>query len=120
VWHGSIQMSDVQRALGGVRRLTRRAWSEEAAQHDSVKTWLSTLTANDTDVAMIFSLREPLYQQIVRFGFDDRRAEWPNLFIEQTPVRDHNFRAAWGQALISDRIDAAIRRQLAFGSGSDG
>jgi pimeloyl-ACP methyl ester carboxylesterase len=120
VWHGSIHVSDLQRAFGGVRRLAQPAGSAEAAQHGPVQTWLPTLTANGTDVAMIFSMHEPLYEQIVRFGYDDRRADWPNLFIERMPVRDHEIRAPWAQALISDRIDAAIRRQLAFATGPDG
>lgn len=120
VLQGWIRMSDFRRIVRAFRASARRGGSEEVAQHHSVQTWLSTLTAHGTDVAMIFSMQEPLYEQILRFGYNDRPVEWPNLFIEQTPVRDHNLRAPWVQALISDRIDAAIRRQLAFGPAPDG
>jgi hypothetical protein len=120
VWQGWLGMSDLRRTVRAFRPSARRAGSEEAAQHQSVQTWLSTLAANGTDVAMIFSMDEPLYDQILRFGYNERLAEWPNLFIEQVPVRDHNVRSPWAQAEISERIDAAIRRQLALKSPEPG
>ena len=119
VRQGWIGRSDLRRALHAFRPSGRRAGSEEAAQHPLIQGWLSTLTANGTDVAMIFSTQEALYEQIVRFGYHDRPELWPNLFIDRTTVRDHHIRAPWAQALVSDRIDAAIRRQLALEVGPD-
>ena len=116
VWQGWIGMSELRRAIRAFKPSARRAGSEEAAQHQSVQTWLSALTAYGTEVAMIFSIEEPLHEQILRFGYNDRPVQWPNLSIEQAPTRDHNIRALGAQALISERIDAAIRRQLALES----
>jgi pimeloyl-ACP methyl ester carboxylesterase len=117
VWQGRIGRSELRRTIRAFRPAARRAGSEEAAQHQSVQTWLSALTAHGTDVVMIFSVKEPLYEQILRFGYNDRAAEWPNLVIEQAPIGDHNIRALGAQALVSDRVDASIRRQLALQSG---
>ena len=114
VWQGWIGKAELRRAIRAFEPSVRRAGSEEAAQHQAVETWLSALTANGTDVAMIFSIDEPLHEQILRFGYQDRQVDWPNLSIEQAPTKDHNIRALGAQALIADRIDAAIRRQLAL------
>ncbi len=119
VWQGWIGMTELRRAVRAFKPSARRAGSEEAAQHESVQAWLSALAAHGTDVAMIFSIDEPLREQIHRFGYDERQAEWPNLSIEQAPTKDHNIRALSAQALISDRIDAALRRQLALESEVD-
>jgi pimeloyl-ACP methyl ester carboxylesterase len=112
VLQGWIGMADLRQSLRAFRPSVRRAGSEEQAQQPLIERWLKTLSAHGTDVTLIFSLDEPLYRQIVRFGFLDRLPQWPGVFVEETPIKDHNIRAPWVQALISDRVDAALRRQL--------
>ena len=106
--------ADVRRALRAFRpSLAWRFGSAELAQGGLIRHSLDTLRDRGTDVLMLFSQDEPLYDQFRRVGVLEQLAEWPNVALLQLPSRDHNVRALWLQAMVHEQLDAALDRLLA-------
>lgn len=86
----------------------------ERGQRAQLETALDRLRDQGTEVALLLSRGEGLYDQLARHDVLTRgRARWPNLTVEQLPTRDHMVRALWVQRLVHERLDNALQRTLA-------
>ncbi len=108
-----VSRDQVARALRSLRSsLKPGGRSAELSQASLIDDALDTLRDNRTQVLMLLSTGEPLYEQLDSLGKLARLGQWPNLRVEQIPTRDHDLRALWIQRLVETRLDAALEDLL--------
>ncbi|MEA2145001.1 MAG: hypothetical protein QOG59_588, partial [Solirubrobacteraceae bacterium] len=82
-------------------------------QRSEIEAALDRLRDQGTDVVVLLSRSEGLYEQLQREGVMTRgAARWPNLSVEQLPTRDHMLRALWVQRLVHESLDRGLQRVL--------
>ena len=111
---GGVSYDQVRRALRGIRGGMRsgRHGSVEAAQASEVGLALDKLRDQHTQVLLLLSRGEPLYDQFEREGRLARLDQWPNVSLERIPSSDHMSRAIWLQRLVHERLDRGLDRVL--------
>jgi hypothetical protein len=74
---------------------------------------LVRLRESATAVTILFTTREPLDEELARYGQLERMADWPSFALSRVAVRDHTMRPTWAQQqaltilteAMSDRFD---------------
>jgi alpha-beta hydrolase superfamily lysophospholipase len=84
----------------------------ERSQRDEIERALDQLRDQGTQVLLLLSYGEPLYDQLVRSGQIDALQRWPNLALDRIPSRDHMFRALWLQERMHESVDRGLDRVL--------
>ena len=92
----------------GLRALlsSRRRSSADGSETDRV---LGALRDSGRRVLILFSEREPLFDELVRSGWRARLERSPAISFEHIAVNDHTLRPGWAQ----DQAQAALDRFLA-------
>jgi pimeloyl-ACP methyl ester carboxylesterase len=114
VARGRVSPDQVRRALRGIRTGVRSGHhgSTEAAQEREVGLALDRLRDQDTEVLLLLSRGEGLYDQFERERRIARLDQWPNLRVERIPSSDHMSRAIWLQRYVHERLDLGLDRVL--------
>jgi dienelactone hydrolase len=87
---------------------------------DRVGLALDRLSATRTHLLLLFSEREPLYEELMDSGVLSRLEQWPNITIELVIGHDHTLRPLISQRQAHEALDRALARDLAVTStGSD-
>jgi alpha-beta hydrolase superfamily lysophospholipase len=113
--HGQVSADHLKTALGSIRpsRIRRGARHPvENAQRAEIERGLGRLRDRGTELLLLLSEGELLYDQLERQGYLARADRWPGLCVERIPSRDHMFRALWLQELVRDRVDGLLDRVL--------
>ncbi len=84
----------------------------ESSQLTEVERALDQLRDQDTELLLLLSQGELLYDQLERQGQLANLRRWPNLAVERIPSRDHMFRALWLQDRVRDSVDTLLERVL--------
>jgi alpha-beta hydrolase superfamily lysophospholipase len=111
---GGVSSDQVRRALRGIRGglRTGHRGSVEGAQESEVGLALDQLRDQHTQVMLLLSRGEPLYDQFEREGRIGRLDQWPNVELARIPSSDHMSRAIWLQRYVHDRLDRGLDRVL--------
>lgn len=73
---------------------------------------LKDLVASNKRALWVFSEDEPLYNELVRSGWEGRLAGSPNITFVHIAVRDHTMRPSWCQRQVHAALDNAIELEL--------
>jgi pimeloyl-ACP methyl ester carboxylesterase len=100
--------------LSAPARLTAGALSRARGQRrtDPVEQALDRLRARDTQVMLLFSDDEPLYEELSDSGVVSRLHRWPNVMLERVPGYDHPLRPLVAQRRAHEALDRALSREL--------
>ncbi len=107
---GGLSADRLRRSWRGFRAGVRT--SVEANQENRVDEALDLLRERGTQLSLMLSLAQPLYDQFEREGRIAELHRWPNVSIEVIPSRDHVCRALWIQRYLHERFDVALDRVL--------
>ena len=108
--------------LASPARLAARAVARILRRHppDRVGLALDRLSATRTHLLLLFSDREPLYEELTDSGLLSRLEQWPNITLERVIGRDHTLRPLISQRQAHEALDRALARDLAVTrTGSD-
>jgi hypothetical protein len=108
---GRIGADQLRRSWRGIRAGVRK--SVEAGLESEVGVALDKLREQHTQVTLLLSEGEPLYDQFEREGRIAHLHRWPNVTIDRIPSKDHDCRAMWVQRYVHERLDLALERALA-------
>jgi pimeloyl-ACP methyl ester carboxylesterase len=87
---------------------------------DRVGLALDRLSATRTHLLLLFSEREPLYEELMDSGVLSRLERWPNITLELVIGHDHTLRPLISQRQAHEALDRALARDLAVTrAGSD-
>jgi hypothetical protein len=106
-----ITVKQIRRSWRGIRSGARK--SIEAGLKSEVGVALDKLRDQHTQVTLLLSEGEPLYDQFEREGRIAQLHKWPNVTIDRIPSKDHDCRAMWVQQYVHERLDLALERALA-------
>ncbi|MGO9886163.1 MAG: alpha/beta fold hydrolase [Solirubrobacteraceae bacterium] len=97
-----------------LRWLKRMASGESstAATGQELDRALNGLLASNKRALWIFSDHEPLYDELVRSGWEGRLAGSPHITFAHIAVRDHTMRASWCQRQVHAALDRAVEFEL--------
>jgi pimeloyl-ACP methyl ester carboxylesterase len=112
---GRITREQIRRVIRSMRRvsvLRGGLGSAVAGQAADIDRALDKLRDQGTQLLLLLSMGEPLYEEFVRDGRVDRLERWSNLRIERIPSSDHMSRALWLQRHVAERLTAALERVL--------
>lgn len=101
--------------LGAPRRRLARLISSEAralAMGSDTDRLLERLRTSGKRVTLLFSEREPLYNELLRAGSIAKVQSWPNVTLERVAVADHTLRPSWAQSQAQAAMDRALAREL--------
>jgi hypothetical protein len=88
------------------------AWARGERSSDRVDAALDRLSSMGTHVLLLFSDREPLYEELRDSGHLSRLDRWPNLTLEQVTGYDHPLRPLIAQRQAHEALDRALARDL--------
>ena len=97
--------------LRWLKRITSAEPSAAAPMRDLDQA-LNDLVASNKRALWVFSEDEPLYNELVRSGWEDRLAGSPNINFVHIPVRDHTMRPSWCQRQVHAALDQAVELEL--------
>ena len=113
---GQLSAAQIRSGLASISPArVRRGASHPVArgQRSEIEAALDRLRDQGTEIVVLLSRSEGLYEQLQREGVMTRGAvRWPNLSVEQLPTRDHMLRALWVQRLVHESLDRGLRRVL--------
>jgi alpha-beta hydrolase superfamily lysophospholipase len=113
---GQLSAAQVRSGLAALSPTrVRRGASQPVArgQRAEVRAALDRLRDQGTEVIVLLSRGEGLYDQLQREGvMSPGASRWPNLSVEQLPTRDHMLRALWVQRLVHASLDRGLQRAL--------
>ncbi|HEY2772405.1 MAG TPA: hypothetical protein VGI87_17650, partial [Solirubrobacteraceae bacterium] len=92
----------------------------ERAQRAAIARMLDRLRDQGTELLLLLSEEEPLYDQLRRQRHLAHLDRWPNLTVERIPSRDHMFRALWLQDRVHTHVDGLLDRVLARSTAAPG
>jgi pimeloyl-ACP methyl ester carboxylesterase len=123
-----LSLSRLRRAASGPRlrafmrwmlaaplRWLKRTTSGEPSTATTVQALdqaLEGLLASNKRALWIFSAREPLYDELVRSGWEARLAASPNITFVHIAVRDHTMRPSRCQRQVHAALDRAVELEL--------
>jgi hypothetical protein len=84
----------------------------ERAQNRELVHILDRLAEQGTDMALLFTEREALLEQMRRAGLLDRLDDFARLHVDELRVVDHNLWAVSVQASVHAALDQALERAL--------
>lgn len=94
------------------RRLGRLGSGGSAAAADrDADSAVNALVASGKRVLLLFTEREPLYEELARSGQIERMGAAANVTIERIRVRDHTMRPTWAQRQAHAVLDRALARE---------
>ena len=104
------------------RALARlRGGAPESSGHEhELDAALDAFTASGKHMLMLFSEHEPLHDELVRSGREQRLAAAPNVIFEHVRIRDHTLRPLWAQAAAHAALDRALAREPGVGISVQG
>ena len=82
-------------------------------RENDVRVAAEELRSRALETLFLFSLEEPLFAELERFGELEQLSGLENVTVERIPVNDHIFRPLWAQEFVHGRLDAALERSLA-------
>ncbi len=96
-------------------RLTAKvlAWARGSRSSDRVEVALDRLESMGAHVLLLFSDREPLYEDLRDAGYLSRLERWPNVTLELVDGHDHALRPLVAQRQAHLAIDHALAADLA-------
>jgi len=83
-----------------------------AATAREVDQALDGLLASNKRALWLFSDHEPLYDELVRSGWEGRLAASPSITFAHIHVRDHTMRPSWYQRQVHAALDRAVELEL--------
>ena len=83
-----------------------------AATAREVDQSLEGLLASNKRALWLFSDHEPLYDELVRSGWQRKLAASPNITFAHIAVRDHTMRPSWCQRQVHAALDRAVELEL--------
>jgi predicted alpha/beta-hydrolase family hydrolase/alpha/beta superfamily hydrolase len=86
--------------------------SSTAATGQELDRALNGLLASNKRALWIFSDHEPLYDELVRSGWEGRLAGSPHITFAHIAVRDHTMRPSWCQRQVHAALDRAVELEL--------
>ncbi|MGH2858376.1 MAG: hypothetical protein ACRDMJ_12955 [Solirubrobacteraceae bacterium] len=81
---------------------------------------IERLLGSQRRALLLFSEREPLFDELVRSGDMDRLQRSAAITIRRLPVDDHTLRPVWAQRRAHEALDEALGRELALAAIEDG
>jgi hypothetical protein len=72
---------------------------------------LEAIVNSGRRVLLLFSEREPVYDELVRSGSTQWLSTTPNVSLERIAVRDHTLRPVWAQGELHAALDRALARE---------
>ncbi|MGB9182849.1 MAG: hypothetical protein WCB67_02205 [Solirubrobacteraceae bacterium] len=72
---------------------------------------LEVIVNSGRRVLLLFSEREPVYEELLRSGRSQELSAAPNVSLERIPVRDHTLRPVWAQGELHAALDRALARE---------
>lgn len=87
-------------------RFKGRVQSDEGERQ--AQALLEVIVRSGRRVLLLFSEREPLYDELVRSGANQWLSAAPNVRLERIPVRDHTLRPVWAQGELHAALDRAL------------
>ncbi len=96
-----------------LRRLRRLLAGDlkEAPGEREAQALLEVIVNSGRRVLLLFSEREPVYDELVRSGHSQGLSAAPNVSLERIPVRDHTLRPVWAQGELHAALDRALARE---------
>ncbi len=108
---GSRLRSFLRWILAAPGRRLRRLGSDEApaaVAEREADLALNALVASGKRVLLLFTEREPVYDELARLGRTERLSAAANVTIERIRVRDHTMRPGWAQRQGHAALDRAL------------
>lgn len=92
----------------------RRCWGRYSPDRadDTVDQALERLSHRGTHTLMLFSDREPLYDELARAGWIEKFARSDSVHVERIAVKDHTLRPNWAQTRAHEALDRVLREIL--------
>jgi dienelactone hydrolase len=84
---------------------------EGAPGESQAQALLEVIVNSGRRVLLLFSEREPVYEELLRSGRSQGLSAAPNVSLERIPVRDHTLRPVWAQAELHAALDRALARE---------
>ncbi|MFZ1995506.1 MAG: hypothetical protein WAU75_15450, partial [Solirubrobacteraceae bacterium] len=107
----------VARWLLGIpaRWLARRRGSDASRSvTDRVNDVMGRLRASPLRSLFLFSVSEPLEEELLNMGWLPQMEDWPNVTVARIAVRDHTLRPLMAQRAAHAALDRAVEAELAL------
>ncbi len=86
---------------------------------DEVGDALDRLRETNKQLLLLFSVDEPLHEELKATGYMDQLARWPNMTLELVGGRDHTMRPFSTQRAVHVALDRALEQMIETSGSSD-
>jgi dienelactone hydrolase len=90
----------------------RRGGAQDASVQDRVSQVMHRMQASPLRCVFVFSVAEPLEEELVAGGWLPAIEDWPNVTVTRLAVRDHTLRPLMAQQQAHAAIDRAVQAEL--------